>query len=105
LGNAYDAFKEFRGRIEVDAEKDNIGNIIVQVKDYGIGMDDEQLKRLFEPFYTTKAKGTGLGLTVCKQIVTLHNGSIEVRSLKEKGTTVTVTLPLRSRSAAKNLNS
>lgn len=105
LGNAYDAFVESRGKIEVAARKDNLGNIIVQVKDYGIGMDNEQLKRIFEPFYTTKAKGTGLGLTVCKQIVTLHNGAIEIESEKGKGTTVAVTLPLKRANAPTNLNS
>lgn len=95
LGNACDALIGHKGQIEVTAQKDKLGNIIVQVKDDGIGMDAEQLKRIFEPFYTTKAKGTGLGLAVCKQIVTLHNGAIEVESEQGKGTAVTVTLPLR----------
>ena len=104
LGNARDAFIENRGRIEISARKDDSGNIIAQVRDYGIGMDTEQLKRIFEPFYTTKAKGTGLGLSVCKQITTLHNGRIEFESEKGKGTTVTVTLPLRRENAPANLN-
>lgn len=105
LGNAHDAFTGDKGRIEVAAWKDNSGNIVVQVKDYGAGMDSEQLSRIFEPFYTTKAKGTGLGLTVCKQIVTLHNGAIGFESEKGRGTTVTVTLPLRRKVAPADINS
>jgi signal transduction histidine kinase len=61
----------------------------------GVGMDREQLKRLFKPFYTTKTKGTGLGLTVAKQIANLHHGSIDIKSEKGQGTTVAIDLPIR----------
>lgn len=105
LSNAYDALAEKRGRIEVAGRKDSAGNIILQFKDNGTGMGKEELKRIFEPFYTTKAKGTGLGLAVCKQIVTLHNGTIELESEKGKGSTVRLTLPLKRINAPANLNS
>jgi len=95
LNNAYDAIPGGLGNIEVNAVHDNDGFIRIHFKDSGIGMDEEHLKRASEPFFTTKAKGTGLGLSVCSQIVTLHNGKIDIESQKGKGTTVNITLPLK----------
>ncbi|WP_420489896.1 ATP-binding protein, partial [Neobacillus drentensis] len=46
----------------------------IKIRDYGSGISKERQKRLFEPFYTTKEKGTGLGLMVCKRIIENHNG-------------------------------
>jgi PAS domain S-box-containing protein len=66
----------------------------VTIRDEGKGMGEETLRRLFEPFYTTKAHGTGLGMAIAKKIVDLHKGRIEVRSRVGTGTTVTVVLPL-----------
>jgi signal transduction histidine kinase len=58
------------------------------------------LARCFEPFRTTKAQGTGLGLTICRQIVEAHGGAIRVESAPGQGTAVTVTLPARGPAAA-----
>jgi len=68
------------------------GKVELQITDSGIGISKEQKKRLFEPFYTTKERGTGLGLAVCKNIVDKHNGRIEVDSELGKGTTFTIIL-------------
>lgn len=65
------------------------------VADTGGGMPQEIIKRLFEPFYTTKAKGTGLGLMIVQRIVREHRGRIEVESRVGLGTTFRVRLPLR----------
>lgn len=67
----------------------------IAVTDTGLGMDDEQLKNLFSPFFTTKQKGNGLGLVETQKIVQAHFGSIDVRSQKNLGTTFTLTLPLK----------
>jgi signal transduction histidine kinase len=78
-------------RVLVD-EKD--GRIRVSVADTGAGMDEEAQRRVFEPYFSTKATGTGLGLTIAKRNVELNNGTIEVASAPGAGTTVTISLPV-----------
>ncbi len=70
------------------------GGVDVAVTDTGVGMDGEALERLFEPYFSTKATGTGLGLTIARRNVELIGGSIAVASQKGVGTTITMTLPL-----------
>jgi len=65
----------------------------LSISDTGIGMDQEALTRVFQPYFSTRAAGTGLGLTIAKRNVELNNGTIAVESERGKGTTVTVTLP------------
>lgn len=66
----------------------------IAISDTGIGMDEEQMKRIFSPFFTTKDKGNGLGLVEVKKIVQAHYGTIDVRSAVGKGTTFTLAFPL-----------
>ncbi len=68
--------------------------VVIKVKDEGCGITKEKLSRLGEPFYSNKEKGTGLGLMVCFKIIEEHKGRIEVDSEVEKGTTVTIHLPI-----------
>lgn len=68
-------------------------NINVIFTDNGPGMDESVLKKIFEPFYTTKDNGTGLGLAVVKSVVELHGGEVAVESELGKGTQFTITLP------------
>jgi PAS domain S-box-containing protein len=93
INNAFDAVANKTGQIIVSGESIGENSVRVSVSDNGAGIDEEHLERVFEPFFTTKAKGTGLGLTVCQQIVNMHRGSINIQSKKDKGTTVTITLP------------
>ncbi|MBI4832832.1 MAG: PAS domain S-box protein, partial [Candidatus Lindowbacteria bacterium] len=65
----------------------------LSVTDTGSGMDEESLKRIDEPFFTTKSGGTGLGVSICKKIVEAHKGEFEIISGLGKGTTVEITLP------------
>ena len=74
--------------------------IAVAVQDTGVGMDADALEHLFEPYFSTKATGTGLGLTIAKRNVELNGGAIAVRSEKGRGTTVTMTLPVGPASGA-----
>ena len=66
----------------------------VVIRDTGVGIPPEQLGRIFDPYFTTKAKGTGLGLALVRQTIHDHGGSISVSSEPGRGTTFTVTLPL-----------
>jgi len=68
--------------------------IVVSVTDTGAGMDPEALARIFEPYFSTKASGTGLGLTIAKRNIELNRGTIQVESERGIGTTVTITLPV-----------
>jgi signal transduction histidine kinase len=68
-------------------------NVLVEISDTGVGMDAEAVSRIFEPYFSTKATGTGLGLTIAKRNIELTGGTIEVSSAKGVGTTVTITLP------------
>ncbi|MBT2679632.1 PAS domain S-box protein [Bacillus sp. ISL-35] len=78
-------------------------NVSIRVKDEGIGISKELLERIGEPFYSSKEKGTGLGMTVSFKIVQSHNGTIKFTSEPEKGTEVIVQLPIKHEDKMKNL--
>jgi signal transduction histidine kinase len=78
------------------------GFIEVEFRDNGCGMSEENLARLFEPLFTTKARGIGLGLPLSKKTIEAHSGSIEVESEVEKGTTFRVRLPKVDQPATKD---
>jgi signal transduction histidine kinase len=94
LANAYESFPARTGAIEVKTWSYR-HTVTVSVQDNGCGIDEDKQANLFEPFFTTKPSGTGLGLTICHQIVNLHRGSITVKSRQDEGTTFTVNLPLK----------
>jgi two-component system, NtrC family, sensor histidine kinase HydH len=66
---------------------------VLQVRDTGCGIGEEDLAQVFMPFFTTKEKGTGLGLAASQKTVEAHGGSIRVDSTVNEGTTVSVSLP------------
>ncbi|GAB4228357.1 MAG: nitrogen fixation sensor histidine kinase GnfL [Deltaproteobacteria bacterium] len=66
----------------------------VEIADSGAGMTDEELRKALLPFYTTKPKGTGLGLAMARQAVSRHGGKLEIRSTRGAGTTVRISLPV-----------
>jgi len=72
-------------------------DVWVSVADTGGGIPQEQINRIFEPFYTTKSKGTGLGLMIVQRIVRAHNGRVELESNVGRGTTFKIWLPLHER--------
>ncbi len=85
------AIDAFSCRDELDT--DQRGSVKIVIADTGCGMDNEQIRRLFEPFYTTKQEGTGLGLATVYRIIEAHGGKIEVSSIKGTGTVFTIVLP------------
>lgn len=89
INNAVQAI-DGQGEIDVETESDS-KFLTILIKDSGPGVDDENLSKIFEPMFTTKTTGTGLGLVICKSIVEQHGGTILVSN---KPTTFTVKLPL-----------
>ncbi|MEK7356580.1 MAG: ATP-binding protein, partial [Bdellovibrionota bacterium] len=71
------------------------GKVIVKIRDSGCGIDEKGLRKIFEPFHTTKPKGTGLGLAVTHKIIESHEGRIFVESTKGVGTEFTLEFPTR----------
>ena len=69
--------------------------VTVSFTDTGVGIDDETLGKVFEPLFTNKARGIGLGLSLTKMVTEAHGGSIEVESEVGKGSTFTVKLPVK----------
>ena len=96
INNAYDALWNRKGRISIMGNIDDV-YINIQVEDTGPGIEEDVLKNIFNPFFTTKAQGTGLGLTVSKQIIDLHGGMIEVKSQKGQGTRFSIKLPINKK--------
>jgi signal transduction histidine kinase len=85
------------GRIEIRLQNSTDGNVMVKVTDTGCGIPAADLRRIFEPFFSTKTGkgGTGLGLSITYGLVQELGGSIEVDSTVGKGTEFTVFLPVR----------
>ncbi len=93
LLNAVDAFRNGgRGvpRVEMAAGLDEIGRVVIRVEDNGQGIVREALAKVFIPFFTTKKTGSGIGLSLSRQIMKLHNGSISVHSVPDKETVFTL---------------
>jgi signal transduction histidine kinase len=84
-----------RGTLTLTSRVDD-GWVAVRVEDTGIGMDEEALARVFEPYFSTKTTGTGLGLPIALRNIELSGGQIQVESEKGRGTAVTIKLPVAS---------
>lgn len=79
-------------KLEVQVNK---SELLVIIEDNGVGMTKQILNRIGEAFYTTKKNGTGLGIKFSKEIIDAHNGKVEYKSIPNKGTTITVKLPIK----------
>jgi signal transduction histidine kinase len=95
LSNAIEAMPR-GGTLSIDTER-AVGHFLIKIRDDGIGIPEKNLIRIFDPFFSTKKGGTGLGLSTCQNIVTSHGGLIEVESVWRKGSAFTVSLPLESK--------
>ena len=88
-----------KGRLTITSRQSPVAShqsaVVIDVTDTGVGMDQEALAKIFEPYFSTKATGTGLGLTIAKRNVELNKGTIAVTSRRGVGTTVTIVLPER----------
>ena len=93
--NALDAMKDHGELILSCTHNHDTGEVVLAVSDTGSGIGQSDMERLFEPFYTTKKHGSGLGLPVCKSIVERHGGHIGIQSELGKGSVFTVSFPVR----------
>lgn len=84
------------GKLEISTRAEG-DFVVTEFRDNGCGIPEENLERLFEPLFTTKTKGIGLGLAVSKRIIAAHEGSIEVASEIGKGTTFAIKLPSQAK--------
>jgi two-component system sensor histidine kinase HydH len=96
LLNAMEASREGETITVALRVREGAGETVVSVADQGVGMGAETLERVFEPFYSTRSNGTGLGLSLVKVIVEQHAGQIDIQSVEHKGTTVTLRFPIHA---------
>jgi PAS domain S-box-containing protein len=100
IRNAVEASKEY-GKIKISLRYayETRQSVVVEIKDDGSGIDAEDMPHIFNPFFTRKNYGTGLGLSLVKKIVDIHQGVIDIFSKKNEGTKVFIVLPLGNESA------
>ncbi|MBA3898960.1 MAG: hypothetical protein H0X62_01930 [Bacteroidetes bacterium] len=94
LDNAFRAMDGKKGELELKTQYLDDQFIIISIKDNGIGILPEDLKKIFDPFFRVKSSGTGLGLTLAQNIITNHKGNIKAVSNPNDGTTFTITLKI-----------
>jgi len=97
IENAYQAMTD-GGKLEIST-KVSEGYMEVEVGDSGCGIPEKEIKKIFDPLFTTKPRGTGIGLAVCHGIIQKHNGVIDVKSQEGIGTTMLIKLPLEGNDA------
>jgi PAS domain S-box-containing protein len=96
--NAMEAMPR-RGHLSITTKKEK-GRFIIKIRDNGRGIPEKNLIKIFDPFFSTKEQGAGLGLSTCQNIVTSHGGHIEVESTWRKGSGFSICLPLEPKLAA-----
>jgi two-component system nitrogen regulation sensor histidine kinase NtrY len=91
--NAADALQQTADpKIELSCYRDSGNRPCIHIVDNGKGIDPDKLDQVFVPFFTTKEEGSGIGLSLCKQIIQLHHGRIDVDSTPGKGTRISIQL-------------
>jgi len=97
LTNAYQSIQEKGvdepGFVRIITHKDN-ENLIIEISDNGVGFDMENKNKIFEPLYSTKAFGVGLGIPITGQIIAQHGWIMDITGESQKGASVKITIPL-----------
>jgi signal transduction histidine kinase len=91
--NAIDAMKDFGGDMIITAQLNPDGELLIAVRDTGVGLPSENLNQIFESFVTTKPHGTGMGLAITRSIVEAHGGRLWATANAGPGATFLFTLP------------
>ncbi|MBY0121205.1 EAL domain-containing protein [Bacillus sp. S/N-304-OC-R1] len=92
------------GQITIRATRDGSRHIKIHVVDQGCGISKDRMKRIYEPFYSIKEKGTGIGLMICHKIIQDHGGTIQFNSEINQGTTIDIVLPIKIEINSGNMN-
>jgi two-component system nitrogen regulation sensor histidine kinase NtrY len=87
LKNAIEALPTQNGKIQINVFSSGLKKITISIEDNGSGIDSETMSKIFIPFFTTKPKGTGIGLSLSRQIMKLHGGRIQIQSIPAQGST------------------
>jgi PAS domain S-box-containing protein len=98
MSNAADAMAD-GGKLRIYSQickADGADLLRVCVSDSGCGIREDLMEKIYEPFFTTKTRGTGLGIPICRKLIEAHDGTLTVRSKVNEGTTVEITLPLHN---------
>jgi two-component system sensor histidine kinase HydH len=95
ISNSVQAMTNGGGELRVATQADG-QRVRLTVSDTGMGMSSEQLKQVFEPFYTTKSQGLGLGMAYAQKIVEQHGGTVSIESHPGAGTTIAIEIPAES---------
>ena len=90
---AMSAVDHGRRELVVSTDKDELGNVLIAVSDLGPGVPFDNVARLFEPFYTTKATGMGMGLSICRSIIEAHGGRLWASANEPRGSVFQFTVP------------
>jgi signal transduction histidine kinase len=99
--NAMEAMTEVGEReLLIKTDTDAAKCVIVEVRDTGLGVPPDRLVHLFDPFYTTKPSGTGMGLSICRSIVEAHGGRLWAKANKPRGAIFEFTVPGHSKTAS-----
>ena len=91
--NGIEAMKAMTGELTVKTQRDEQGHVLISVSDIGVGLPAENVAKIFDAFFTTKAQGTGMGLAISRSIIESHGGRIWATANPEKGTTFYCLLP------------
>ena len=94
--NGIEAMQDTRGELTVASKRIEDGQLLISVSDTGIGLSTDQSERVFEAFFTTKPRGTGMGLSISRRIVASHGGQLWATPNTGRGTTFQFTLPVEN---------
>ncbi|KKK65323.1 hypothetical protein LCGC14_2975320, partial [marine sediment metagenome] len=97
ITNAFEAMPD-GGTVTISADnlREPVFGLQLTISDTGTGISEDDVNKIFKPFYSTKADGAGLGLSIVRQIMYRHGGNITVENNLEKGTSFILTLPVQS---------
>jgi signal transduction histidine kinase len=91
--NGIEAMNDAKGELMLTSKRTEDGQLLISVSDSGIGLPGGEVGRIFEAFFTTKAQGTGMGLSISRRIIESHGGSLWGCANPERGSTFQFTLP------------